>query len=250
MVNISKLIFLLFVGFILMACQNNKPFTHRAMDCSAIPNGVFIKSISTLLSHNDFTKQHYRTKIHEFSQNPLKCSEIVLLGDSLTEQNNWMNSLEASVPVRNRGISGDTSDGVLQRLEEIIVSKPAALFLLIGTNDLWSENTPEKTVSNIEEIIDSVRVHSPDTLLFIQTVFPLRSDTHLNQKVKKINRLIIPLQLSKGIHLIDTYSLLSDLNGELNENYTTDGVHLNNKGYEAWAGALRQVLYDYGLTVG
>jgi lysophospholipase L1-like esterase len=255
MINISKLVFLLFVGFVFMACQNSKTLSQSRldfsnMDCSTTLSSVFTKSKSAVLNHNDFTKKHYRTKMGEFSKAPLKCSEIVMLGDSLTEQNNWMISLEARVPVRNRGISGDTSDGVLQRLEEIVVSQPAALFILIGTNDLWTDNTAEKTVSNIKEIIDTVHVNSPDTLLFVQTVFPLRTDTHLNQKVKKINRLIVALASTKDIHLIDTHFLLSDLNGELNENYTTDGVHLNNKGYEAWVGTLRKILYEYGFVVG
>jgi hypothetical protein len=81
MINNSKLVFLLFVGFVVMACQNSKTLSHSSldfsnMDCSTTLSSVFTKSKSAVLNHNEFTKKHYRTKMDEFSKAPLKCSEI------------------------------------------------------------------------------------------------------------------------------------------------------------------------------
>ena len=40
--------------------------------------------------------------------------------------------------VRNRGISGDVTDGVLLRLGELIKYKPTSIFIMIGINDLFN----------------------------------------------------------------------------------------------------------------
>src|SRR3954451_7586104 len=61
--------------------------------------------------------------------------EIVMLGDSLTEWGNW-HELVPEFRVINRGIAGDTSSGVLDRLEEVIARRPKLVFLMIGTNDI------------------------------------------------------------------------------------------------------------------
>ena len=57
---------------------------------------------------------------------------IIFIGNSITEGGkNW--SEKFNIPnIRNRGISGDVTDGVLERLDEIIFFKPKAVFILIG----------------------------------------------------------------------------------------------------------------------
>jgi hypothetical protein len=59
---------------------------------------------------------------------------FVLFGDSITEYGKWEEFL-AGLPVVNRGIGGETSAQVLERLDPAL-NKPKAVALLIGTNDL------------------------------------------------------------------------------------------------------------------
>ena len=63
---------------------------------------------------------------------------LVFLGDSITQ--GWgdaMGGSFAGVKVANRGISGDTTRGVLIRLpEDVLVLNPSGVVILIGTNDL------------------------------------------------------------------------------------------------------------------
>ena len=74
---------------------------------------------------------------------------VVMLGDSITE--GWRDDFSAWFPgvkVANRGISGDTSRGVLIRLQEdVLALHPQAVVVLIGTNDLEEKADPE-TISN------------------------------------------------------------------------------------------------------
>lgn len=229
---------LLLVVISIVSCQSNTVFAN----CGATSINTPIRGDYNVSNHGDFAKQHYPKRIKQFASAPLNCNEIVMLGDSITEQNDWNASITVRTPIRNRGISGDTSDGVLQRLEEIIQSRPSVLFLLIGTNDLWTSNTPEKTASNINKITKSIKRQSPNTLLFVQTIFPVNKDVHLNQKVKETNQLIRKLATTNGIELIDTYQLMVDENGRLNVDYTPDGVHLNSLGYEVWSTELKTQL--------
>jgi hypothetical protein len=77
---------------------------------------------------------------------------VVFLGDSITQQ--WGSGLDAAFPgieVANRGISGDTTRGVLIRLrDDVLVLDPQAIVLLIGTNDLEEGATPEMVASNLK----------------------------------------------------------------------------------------------------
>jgi len=67
--------------------------------------------------------------------------EIVMLGDSLTEWGNW-HELVPEHRVINRGIAGDTSSGVLDRLQEVIERRPKVVFVMIGTNDIGLQSAP------------------------------------------------------------------------------------------------------------
>ena len=206
--------------------------------CRAITLEDYPTKKVRIATHTYFTRSHYPERIAEFSQNPLGCSEIVMLGDSHTERHNWSGTLDAPQKVRNRGIAGDTSDGVLERLDEIIASRPHAVFLLIGTNDLWSNNSSKKTAKNIECIIRALRAENPQLPVFLETVFPLRSEPARNGKVRLINAQLVDLARTNDVTLIDTYSAMVDENGLLRSQYTDDGVHLTSAGYEVWVSLL------------
>lgn len=212
--------------------------------CRAITVEDYPTKQVRIATHTDFTHSHYPERIDEFIQNPLGCGEIVMLGDSLTERQNWSETLDVPQVVRNRGISGDTSDGLLVRLNEIIASRPHAVFLLIGTNDLWSNNTPKTTAKNVEKIILILRANNSQLPIFLQTVFPLRSDPARNEKVKSINVRLADLARINSVTLVDTYSLLVDERGLLKSRYTDDGVHLTPAGYKAWVSLLNNQVKD------
>jgi lysophospholipase L1-like esterase len=71
-----------------------------------------------------------------------KPGSIVFLGDSITDFFR-VNEFFPGVYVINRGISGDTTDGVLNRLAESVYElSPSKIFLMIGTNDLGNRAVP------------------------------------------------------------------------------------------------------------
>lgn len=212
--------------------------------CRSIGPMDYPESKLRIGTHTAFARDHYPTRIEEFARTPLGCGDIVMLGDSLTERHDWNGSLKAHAIVRNRGIAGDTTDGVLVRLDEIIAAQPRAVFIMIGTNDLWSANSARRAVGNIEKIIATVKGGSPRTRIFVQTVLPIRSEPERNIKVLDINAKLREVASSQGAVLIDTYSMAVDGNGLLKAEFTDDGVHLTAAGYAAWVALLNAALAD------
>ena len=78
-----------------------------------------------------------------------------MLGDSHTEGIDWR-ELFPDVKILNRGISGDTSEGVLNRLEEVIGRHSKIVFLMIGGNDLQMGVPVPLVDANIRSIVQTL----------------------------------------------------------------------------------------------
>ena len=204
-----------------------------------------------LIYHDDWGKNNYVKLLHQFNLSPLKKGDIVFLGNSITaEGKNWNARLNNS-KVRNRGIGGDTTDGVLARLGEIIDSEPSAVFLLIGINDLYNNTIEKPSVSyianNIIDIAKKIKSSSSNTKVYIQTLLPISKQKSFkyydlyNQNIKKINKIIIENQQQGLYTVIDLHSLFVDNKGQLINDLTYDGLHLNERGYVIWSNFIKPI---------
>lgn len=208
---------------------------------------LFLKSDKFLKYHDEWGKVNYLKKINEFKKNKLSFGQVVFLGNSITEGgNDWGNRLSISNAV-NRGIGGDTTLGIIGRIGEIKYFKPKAVFLLIGINDLWNNdpNTPSKKIikKNILTIVKSIKKASPETKMFLQTILPT-SKKKYNLKIESINSSLKRNQQKRLYKIVDLYSIFVDDKGYIKENLTTDGIHINEKGYEKWAKHIKPLIKD------
>lgn len=176
-------------------------------------------------------------------------NEVVFLGDSLTDGCNW-NEMFPDKRVINRGISGDTTYGVLSRLDEVIQSKPIKIFLLIGMNDLANGIIEQEVVYNIKQIIKVTHKKSPETEIFMQSLLPVNKDfeffenhTNKTEHILRINRALYHFSKANEITYIDLYSLFVTKDQKLNPEYTNDGLHLNGNGYLKWKSALEKYIH-------
>ena len=129
--------------------------------------GIVIKK------HSEWTKNHYRERIEHFKKNPLEFGDVVFLGNSITEGGKDWSRFFSRDNVKNRGIGGDITEGVINRIDEICYYKPEAVFILIGINDLFNGTiSNEEIVNNVIEIVRLLNEHSPATRVFVQT-YPL-----------------------------------------------------------------------------
>lgn len=170
--------------------------------------------------------------------------QTVLAGDSITELFNWYElfydwSKMSGQAVYNRGICGDFTNRLLERFEKNVLNiEPKNVVLLIGTNDIGRGLTLESSVRNVEEILKAIRKKCPEANIVFQAVYPInkpmrfKAEKRSNEKIDLMNKEYIKLSEKYDCRWLDITKELSQADGNLNEDYTYDGLHLNAKGYE------------------
>lgn len=187
----------------------------------------------------------YLKKIEAFEKEGIQKKDIVFLGNSITAGTDWAKLL--NLPnAKNRGISGDITFGVLERLDQVILAKPLKVFVLIGINDV-SRNIPDSVIlGNYKRIISRINEGSKKTRIYFYTLLPVNSsfnkfknhygkDEHilwLNAEIRKL--------ASKKVTVIDLYPHFLDAENHLKAELTHDGLHLKPEGYKVWAEVLNQ----------
>jgi len=170
--------------------------------------------------------------------NNIYYKHIVMIGDSITEGALW-SELTNRNDIINRGISGDTTNGVLDRLNSLNSDLQQA-FIMIGINDLLRGQNAEYVFDNYKRII--VKLKSISIKPVIQSTLYVRSNTKtINQIVKQLNNLLKNYAKKNKIQFIDLNNKLAP-KGVLLEKYSLDGLHLNGKGYVEWSKILKSYI--------
>ncbi len=190
---------------------------------------------------------YYHQKVAQFNVLPHTSGDIIFLGNSITDGGAWT-ELFHDKRIKNRGISGDRTTGVLNRLGNIVKGKPEKVFLMIGINDLARGVSADSVLRNIFKIVTFLHAYSPATAVYVQSLFPVnpafgRFPHHVNKgaEVVYINRQLRQQADSLRYVYVDVYPALKDGAGHLRTPYTNDGLHLLGPGYMAW----KHVLYPY-----
>ena len=136
---------------------------------------------------------YYHQRVSHFRTLPIMKNDIIFLGNSISDGAEW-GELFADNRVKNRGISGDISAGVLNRIDEIVIRKPAKVFLLIGINDLSRNISTDSIFKNITKIASYLKQESPSTKLYVQSILPVNdvykkfgSHTNKGEQIKQLN---------------------------------------------------------------
>lgn len=164
----------------------------------------------------------------------------VMIGDSITERAEW-NELFPNVSISNRGIAGDTTEGVLNRLDSILIIKPINAFIMLGINDILNENSPENTFKKYVQLI--INLQKNDINPVIQSTLFIskerKNSENINKFVERLNALLFEYATQNNLVFINLNETLSENNG-LKNDVTDDGVHLTGEGYKLWKYALQK----------
>jgi len=176
---------------------------------------------------------------------------VVFLGDSITQ--GWGDNMGDSFPglkVANRGISGDTTRGMLLRLDQdVLALKPKALVMLMGTNDLEEGADAASVAQNIDLMLKSIQKHNPALPVTLCRVFPASaSKKRPADQIQAINTAIAKVAKNfSQVTLVDTWTLFADEKGDAKPAEFPDLLHPNQAGYSKWAAAIRPILATQGL---
>ena len=205
-------------------------------------------------NRNDFQK-YYDNKVFSYAlQNTnLSKGQIVFIGDSITDLyvlDDHYADLELAC--YNRGIGGDTTAGVLKRLQVSVFDlEPSAVVLMIGTNDV-NGNLPQKEIMDrYWNIVTTIRTKLPDTKLYCVSIIPQNKQLeeyaqidvdHTTQVILWLNSQIRQIAESAGAAYIDLFPLLADADNFLLPEYSDDGIHLNEAGLAVWTAQMLPLL--------
>lgn len=165
---------------------------------------------------------------------PNDSNEIVFVGNSITYGCEWA-ELFSNPKIKNRGIGGDNTEGLLVRLSEITASNPDKIFINIGTNDLALDMRISEIVKNYSEIIDKIKQSTPKTKIYIESVLPTnnRPDRN-NDSIRTLNKYLEKLSKEKSAEYINLFDSFIDKSGNLDMRVSIDGLHLTGQGYLIW----------------
>lgn len=204
---------------------------------------IFNRKISTVYNAE---KRNKMINYEHLNTHYCKHGQTVLAGDSITEILNhtelyadYIN--ETGKAVYNRGISGDTSDRLLERFERNVLNiSPSDIVLLIGTNDFAYGLSIDDTLRNVEEILKLIFEKNINTNVILQSVYPINDK--INKQGRRTNKAIATLNsglevLAKkyNVTYVDLTDDLIDDEGRLKKEYTYDGLHPTVFGFEAVA---------------
>ncbi|KKQ53544.1 MAG: GDSL family lipase [Parcubacteria group bacterium GW2011_GWD2_38_11] len=167
-------------------------------------------------------------------------TNIVMLGDSLTYNANW-DELLGRNDVVNRGIPGDNTEGILDRMEYVYNLNPRACFLMMGVNDFFIERSETDVFNNYKNVIAGLREH--EIVPIVQSTLYLNPTQDrfisINEKIKKLNGMLKEYSEKNNVAYIDINdSLLKEKEGI----YYGDGIHILGKGYYLWREKIKEVM--------
>ena len=175
---------------------------------------------------------YYEVRRGLFAISKIESAPIVMLGDSLTEAGPW-NDLTGCLQLANRGIGGDTTTKLRDRLDEVMALKPRAIFLMIGVNDITLNIPRETTLDNLRAILP--RLTADGAEVFFSHVLPVTASypkKRINGEISALNADIAKVVRDRPrVTLIDVRPQLRGEDGYLRREFSYDGLHLTPKGY-------------------
>jgi lysophospholipase L1-like esterase len=175
---------------------------------------------------------------------------VVFFGDSITQ--GWGADFRKSfdgMKLANRGIGGDTTRGMLIRLQEDVLSlRPKAVVLLMGTNDIEVGVPAEAIGRNFGKIVAALKAHDPKMPVIVCRIFPSSAaKKRLKETIQAVNELLAAtVKGEPQFTVLDTYALFADAEGDALPALFPDLLHLNAAGYAKWASALRPLFATLG----
>lgn len=171
-------------------------------------------------------------------------SDIIFIGDSLTRGENFQERFPEK-KIINLGISGDTLSGISKRSFVISGLTPEMIFIEGGVNSLGSSSV-DALAALYDSMIVEIMADNPGDEMFIQSVLPISNKNQTggltNENIVKLNAKLQEIAEKHGVTYIDVYSAYV-LNGEMNPEYTKDGVHLKDEYKYIWLDILAEYIH-------
>lgn len=179
---------------------------------------------------------------------------IVFLGDSITYRYDLEKYFDG-YKVVNSGKDGDKTTDILDNMKKRVYDyNPSKVFILIGTNDLNEKNPNiEDIYNNIKDIVSDIKENRPLAKIYIESIYPISDsdddkvlsdvvEHRDNDDIKELNNKLKDYCRDEKLTYIDLYDNLVDKDGNINIDYTKEGLHISDEGYEVITEILKKYL--------
>lgn len=226
--------------------SNNNKLILIVLIISLFVNAVLLLKNNSLNSVVEITKKGYEEELRTYKED---YTNYLFLGDSITDFYD-LDKYYDGLPVVNSGISGNTTEDILNDMKNRVYEyNPSKVFLLIGTNDLIHDISVDDIISNIEKIISEIKDNKPQVEIYVESIYPVNDNldeemvsNRNNDDIMKINEKIKKYCDENNYTYINMYDKLLDDDGNFSEEYTDDGLHPNENGYEIITKELKKYL--------
>ena len=148
----------------------------------------------------------------------------------------------------NRGIIGDNTVSMTERLYQITPYNPRAIFLMAGINDMVGNTTAEQVAQRVIKLIETIRTQAPQTQLFVQSILPIdetdgrwKTLAGRTDDIPFANMLIKAYCETHDLVFVDIFHRMTrGRSNQLRRELSGDGLHLTEQGYRVWAFELKK----------
>lgn len=245
---ITRRLFVSFVFVALVLCVPTQADDRFALPASeeGLPGEGLLRRYDNYVITWSLRRAQWATQIEQDQ------GAVVFLGDSITQ--GWgpsFNGKFEGMKLANRGIGGDTTRGMLIRLQQdVLALNPSAIVLLMGTNDIEVGIDPDAIGRNFGKIIAAIKAHDSKTPIILCRMFPSStSKKRPKETIQKVNGLYEATVMGDSqITVVDTWTLFANESGDADSQWFRDLLHLNAAGYDRWAAGLHPIFATLGFV--
>ena len=198
-------------------------------------------------------QEKIQTKYRELNQISVLEPDIIFIGDSIVEYYPLQELFGTAKTIVNRGIRGYQTRLLLENLDAHLYGDAVdQIVLLIGTNDIGKDIPMNEALNNLERVIQSIARDYPLSQIKLLSILPVNEGERYkqtvyirtNEKIREWNQSYEALaSVYMQVDFVPVYDSLTDTEGQLKKDYTTDGLHLSVAGYQALSEALKTYLF-------
>lgn len=163
----------------------------------------------------------------------------LMIGDSLTAWNDWQETVGQHL---NHGVPGDTTGGLLTRLQRSLSADPDRVIMMIGTNDFMMHTPVDMVKANYSRLLDEL---AGIQHLYILSVAPVEESPYtqnINENIIALNHWLKVQSEKYSYTYVDVHRKLLGSGIGIKPEFTDDGVHLTEAAYEVWQQLLKEAL--------
>jgi len=198
-------------------------------------------------------QEKIQTKYRELNQVSVLEPDVIFIGDSIVEYYPLQELFGTAKTIVNRGIRGYQTKLLLENLDAHLYGDAVdQIVLLIGTNDIGKDIPINEALDNLERVIQSIARDYPLSQIKLLSILPVNEGEkykqtvyiRTNEKIREWNQAYEALVSAyMQVDFVPIYDSLTDSEGQLKKDYTTDGLHLSVAGYQALSDALKTYLF-------